>query len=113
MKLNLYNTYIAQRKRTEKAKELAENVMQEDESDEEIDNENNKVSIENVFEIPSQKYEGNDLDQRIAKLNKDQLAIYNDVIETIIHQNKHAEKICTCKKLPMPIRSFCSGVAGE
>ena len=52
-----------------------------------------------------------DLDERIAKLNKDQSCIFQNLCEHFNHQYRHEHNQCVCNDFK-PIHLFVSGVGG-
>uniref|UniRef100_A0A914W1J9 ATP-dependent DNA helicase n=1 Tax=Plectus sambesii TaxID=2011161 RepID=A0A914W1J9_9BILA len=59
-----------------------------------------------------QQIYGADLDAQIGRLNLVQRQIFDDIIDQIVHQERHTSKDCTCDHLKPPIFHFISGLAG-
>uniref|UniRef100_A0A914WZ63 ATP-dependent DNA helicase n=1 Tax=Plectus sambesii TaxID=2011161 RepID=A0A914WZ63_9BILA len=56
--------------------------------------------------------DGADLDARIGKLNLVQRQIFDDIVDQIVHQERHKINECICDNLKPPIFHFISGLAG-
>lgn len=52
-----------------------------------------------------------EIEKNISSLNKKQKDIYDYILKTLDHQEKHNDKTCSCNEVS-PLRIFCSGVSG-
>ena len=64
------------------------------------------IDVKDTFlEIPESKDSPEDLNEKLKHLNKEQLELFNDIIESIFNQENNFSKEA--------INIFCSGVAGK
>ena len=89
--------------------ENEENVIEEPEESPVITGEA-VAAINDVCDINAVKHI-NDLDKRIAKLNKDQSRIFQNLCKHFNHQYRHEHDQCVCIDFK-PIHLFFSGVGG-
>ena len=68
-----------------------------------------KAAMEDVFNLNEVNAET--VEERVAKLNTDQLRIFNDINDHLCHQKLHENGKCSCTKLK-PLCKFISGVGG-
>ena len=60
------------------------------------------------IEIPDEK----ELEKTFLSLNRKQKEIFDYVLNTLAHQDKHDNNSCSCNE-NNPFRVFCSGVGGK
>ncbi|KAL5457558.1 hypothetical protein EMCRGX_G034829 [Ephydatia muelleri] len=68
-----------------------------------------KAAMEDVFNLNEVNAET--VEERVAKLNADQLRIFNNINDHLCHQKLHENGKCSCTKLK-PLCKFISGVGG-
>eukprot|EP00731_Ephydatia_muelleri_P019066 Em0011g1106a len=69
-----------------------------------------KAAMEDVFNL-NEVNAAETVEERVAKLNADQLRIFNDINDHLCHQKLHENGKCSCTKLK-PLCKFISGVGG-
>uniref|UniRef100_A0A914VPN6 ATP-dependent DNA helicase n=1 Tax=Plectus sambesii TaxID=2011161 RepID=A0A914VPN6_9BILA len=102
--------FVSQTKRMARTAELMKRLQDE----------GNEADALDLPAIPSDEFNGPverqvdeaDLDARIAKLNLVQRQIFDDIIDQIVHQERHKINDCICDNLKPPIFRFISGLAG-
>ena len=99
------------RESMEKSAEAAANEMTLDDTDDQQNIENASDIFETIRKQSSIENE-EQLNEAVAGLSPDQLAVYNLFVDNVNHYYQHKSKNCSCEKLE-PIRLFVSGFGGS
>ena len=67
--------------------------------------------MEDMFHLNECKSGTETVEDRVAKLNADQLRVFNNVFDHLSHQKRHKNGQCFCTK-NSPLCTFISGVGG-
>ena len=70
-----------------------------------------KAATEDVFHLNEGKSGTETVEDRVAKLNADQLRVFKNVIDHLSHQKHHENGQCSCTNIT-PLCMFMSGVGG-
>ena len=70
-----------------------------------------KSAMEDLFHLNECKSGTETVEERVAKLNADQLRVFNSVSDHLSHQKRHESGECSCTK-NSPLCMFISGVGG-
>ena len=70
-----------------------------------------KAAMEDVFHLNEGKSGTETVEDRVAKLNADQLRVFKNVIDHLLHQKHHEYGQCSCTNIT-PLCMFMSGVGG-
>ncbi|KAL5497334.1 hypothetical protein EMCRGX_G013794 [Ephydatia muelleri] len=70
-----------------------------------------KAAMEDVFHLNEGKSGTETVEDRVAKLNADQLRVFKNVIDHLLHQKHHENGQCSCTNIT-PLCMFMSGVGG-
>eukprot|EP00731_Ephydatia_muelleri_P022816 Em0015g399a len=70
-----------------------------------------KAAMEDVFHLNEGKSGTETVEDRVAKLNGDQLRVFKNVIDHLSHQKHHENGQCSCTNIT-PLCMFMSGVGG-
>jgi hypothetical protein len=120
----LSSQFESQRKIIKDAKDFCERILNEEfteENDEEFNdindetfNDNNQVNslIMDINNNCLSSFDNQSLNENIDKLNPAQKKVFDEVIETINHQELHKNIQCLCTTKPEILRLFTSGVGG-
>ena len=95
----------------EKSAEAAANEMALEDIDDEQNIDNASDMFENIRKHSSIENE-EQLNEAVAGLSPDQLAVYNTFVDNVNHYYQHKSKNCSCEKFE-PIRLFVSGFGGS
>ena len=99
------------RESMEKSAEAAANEMALEDIDDEQNVDNASDMFENIRKHSSIENE-EQLNEAVAGLSPDQLAVYNTFVDNVNHYYQHKSKNCSCEKFE-PIRLFVSGFGGS
>ena len=99
------------RESMEKSAEAAANEMALEDIDDEQNIDNASDMFENIRKHSSIENE-EQLNEAVAGLSPDQLAVYNLFVDNVNHYYQHKSKNCSCEKFE-PIRLFVSGFGGS
>ena len=99
------------RESMEKSAEAAANEMTLDDTDDQQNIENASDIFGTIRKQSSIENE-EQLNEAVAGLSPDQLAVYNLFVDNVNHYYQHKSKNCSCEKLE-PIRLFVSGFGGS
>ena len=67
--------------------------------------------MEDVYQLNDCPSEAVNIDDMVAKLNQDQVRVFDRIVTHLVHQMRHEDGECTCSSL-QPLYMFLSGVGG-